>query len=458
MRRMVMRWSFLSPRCPIRSIRRKATLSIRSSMPSSAIEKKNGYVLDRSWLPWELDRRPKPKSDKTGDPETLRQSNPGVLLFRHGRERSRHVDHPGLCVVFLIGETPIGGIHKRAFTKALTMMSAAGHPVEKPVRVLGPYFSGSQNSLQFVIADWWEGAGNWFQLHRKYRFDIITGTAGVLRKSDFFDPDSYGDAYPNWHADRISLHSTVIPTPTLLNATLRYLARRDGCNADERIDKKITNRVTEKVAILTESSTSFGQQFAALAKDEQLLYLRFPLHISCVKTEFSQALRKKDEKLGLAHEDALLHSTVDDSVNTAEGIPAQGGQATTATNGQVLSNILATIARENCRYVGVIASDARDKLFLIRLIREYCPDVHVFITDADQLLLHPDYRYHMRGVIVGSTYPLLPANQRWVRPNVAERILFPSSSAQGCYNAALIHMGLQSRLLEYRAHNLCDQR
>ncbi len=257
------------------------------------IEKKNGYVLDRSWLPWELDRRPKPKSDKTGDPETLRQSNPGVLLFRHGRERSRHVDHPGLCVVFLIGETPIGGIHKRAFTKALTMMSAAGHPVEKPVAVLGPYFSGSQNSLQFVIADWWEGAGNWFQLHRKYRFDIITGTAGVLRKSDFFDPDSYGDAYPNWHADRISLHSTVIPTPTLLNATLRYLARRDGCNADERIDKKITNRVTEKVAILTESSTSFGQQFAALAKDEQLLYLRFPLHISCVKTEFSQALRKK---------------------------------------------------------------------------------------------------------------------------------------------------------------------
>jgi NADH-quinone oxidoreductase subunit H len=32
---------------------------------------------------------------------------------------------------------------------------------------------------------------------------------------------------------------------------------------------------------------------------------------------------------------------------------------------------------------------------------------YIFITDADQLLLHPDYRYHMRGVIVGSTYPLL---------------------------------------------------
>ena len=40
-----------------------------------------------------------------------------------------------------------------------------------------------------------------------------------------------------------------------------------------------------------------------------------------------------------------------------EGIPAQGGSTTTATNGQVLANILTTISKEQCRYVGVIASD-----------------------------------------------------------------------------------------------------
>ncbi len=419
-----------------------------------AVEKKNGYVLDRCWLPWELDRRIRQKSDKITDLETLRQANPGVLLFRHGKDKARHIDHPGLCVVFLVGETPIGGLHKRAFTKALNMMTAAGHPIEKPVRVLGPYFSGSQNSLQFAISDWLDGSASWFRHRPRYRFDIITGSAGVLRPADFFDIHTYGveSSEPNARrAEQISVHSTMIPTPTVLNATLRYLARRDACSADEWIGAKISNRVNEKVAILTESSTSFGQQFAALAKDEQLVYLRFPLHISCVKTEFTQALHKKEEQLGIKHDEGLLRSTFDDSVNTSEGIPAQGGQATTAANGQVLSNILATIARENCRYVGILATDARDKLFLIRLIREYCPDVHVFITETDQLLLHPDSRYHMRGVIIGSTYPLVGANQRWVRPNVPERVLFPSSAAQGCYNAALIHMGLQSRLLEYRA-------
>ena len=90
-------------------------------------------------------------------------------------------------------------------------------------------------------------------------------------------------------------------------------------------------------------------------------------------------------------------------------MPAQGGAATTAANNAVLANILSTISRERFRYVGVVATDTRDKLFLIRLIREYCPDVHVFVTQADLLLTHPDYLYHMKGVVVGSTYPLYAA-------------------------------------------------
>ena len=82
-----------------------------------------------------------------------------------------------------------------------------------------------------------------------------------------------------------------------------------------------------------------------------------------------------------------------------------GGTTTTATNGRVLSDILSTISRERCRYVGVVATDTRDKLFLIRLIREYCPDVRIFLTGGDLLFSHPDYRFHCRGVIVGSSRP-----------------------------------------------------
>ena len=140
--------------------------------------------------------------------------------------------------------------------------------------------------------------------------------------------------------------------------------------------------------------------------------LRFPLHVSRLKNEYNSAARKRTSKAGLPEDDPSLGLLDQGRPGRHEGVPSQGGSTTTADNGRCCRASSQTISREQCRYVGVIASDTRDKLFLIRLIREYCPDVHVFVTDGDLLLTHPDYRYHMRGVIVGSTYPLVPAGTR----------------------------------------------
>jgi len=419
-----------------------------------AVEKKDGYILDRSWLPWEIDKRPKAKTDDKTEPNNYRESYPGVLLFRHGKHTDRKINQPGLCVVFLVGETPLSGLHKRAFTRALKMMASGGQSVTDPVRVIGPYFSGSQTSLQFVVGDWWAGLGDWWaglgamlRGNPLFKFDVITGNASAIRTKDFFDLDPYSDGHPNWQPGKFKLTSTVIPTRPIVSAILRYMSKRDGCKSDEPIQSQWSH-LPGKVAILAESNTGFGKNITANNKDDVLL-LRFPLHISRVKNEYTQAFRKKDEQAGLKNTDTLVPSTLEEPNQSGEGVPSQGGVTTTAINAQALSNILATIGREQCQYVGVVASDTRDKLFLIRLIREYCPDVHVFVTDADQLLLHPDYRYWMRGVIVGSTYPLFGQNQTWVNPDSNERILFANVAAQGCYNATLMHLGLNRHLLEY---------
>ena len=152
-----------------------------------AVEKKDGYVLDRCWLPWDVDRKAKPKP---GDPpSTLRTEHPGVLLFRHGRDKLRGVNSPGLCVVFLVGETPTGGIHKQALYAAIKLMADVGHPDSAPVRIVGPHFSGSQASLQFVIGDWWRLGDSIYSNHQEYptyRFNIITGNATAVRKASSF--------------------------------------------------------------------------------------------------------------------------------------------------------------------------------------------------------------------------------------------------------------------------------
>jgi len=416
-----------------------------------AVEKKDGYILDRCWLPWEFDRKSKPKPGEL--PSNTRETTPGVLLFRHGKDKSRNVNQPGLCVVFLVGETPMGGIHKQAFYRALSVIRDVGHPVTEPVRVVGPYFSGSQTSLQFVVGDWWTRSDSTsiyaVDAHPSYRFHVITGSATAIRKSEFFSYEANKENFPSWRQDGVEFSSTVIPTRTTLGALLHFLTRRDGSGTHEAIPWSL-DLVPGKVAILAESNTGFGKAFSDLNVD-QVVTLRFPLHISRVKNEYTNAAKEKDKKNGPTDDDPLLALSITDDQGTVEGVPSQGGSTTTATNGQVMSRILQTISREHCRYVGVIASDSRDKLFLIRLIREHCPDVRVFVTDGDLLLTHPEYRYYMRGVIIGSTYPLVPRNQTWVKATTTERILFPSVGAQGYYNATLLHFDVRDQLLEYAA-------
>ncbi|MCE9566775.1 MAG: hypothetical protein K8U57_32620 [Planctomycetes bacterium] len=406
------------------------------------VQEKDGYVLDRAWLPWDADRKAKPP-EVGKEPIQLRDTTPGVLLFRHGKDNARGVKSNSLCVVFLVGETPVGGIHKLAFTRCLKLIAQSGAAAEEPVRIVGPYFTGSQTSLQFAIEDWLRGSdsGSWWCPHRHARFRVIVGNASGMRVKDFFRE--------KWSADRVEMAATMIPSRVQLNAVLHFLAKRDGARSTDVISSKVADRVPGRVAILTESNTGFGKSVASVGNNDDIAVLRFPLHVSRLKTEYAQLFRKQDQQAGLPATATIAASGFEDAGGVAEGVPAQGGAATVAANNAVLANILSTISRERFRYVGVMATDTRDKLFLIRLIREFCPDVHIFVTQSDLLLAHPDYLYHMKGVIVGSTYPLFPTGQKWSNPNSSERLLVSSAAAQGYYNATLATFGLHDQMLEY---------
>lgn len=421
------------------------------------VQQKDGYLLDRAWLPWEADRRPKTAAAPASPPlaapvightapsptpSEYRETMPGVLVFRHGKDAGKGVNKSSLCIVFLVGETPLGGIHKRAFWECLKLIGASGQAAE-PVRVVGPYFTGSQTSLQFLIDDWMRGAasGSWLTGPRPNRFRVITGNASGMRTKEFFKNA--------WGPERVEIAATVVPARVQLNAVLHFLAGRDGARAADEIPAKATPRSPGRVALLTESNTGFGKHVAAYGDNAEVVVLRFPLHVSRLKSEYAQAFRKKDEQAGLQHAAPVGANAFEDAGGAGEGVPAQGGAATTAANNAVLATILSTISRERFRYVGVVATDTRDKLFLTRLVREHCPDVHVFLTQADLLLTHPDYLYHMKGVVVGSTYPLYAPNQRWVNPGAPELPLLASSAAQGYYNATLALIGAADQMLEY---------
>jgi len=124
----------------------------------------------------------------------------------------------------------------------------------------------------------------------------------------------------------------------------------------------------------------------------------------------------------------------------------------------VLKDLFSIIARRQKRYVGIIATDPRDQIFLASAVREICPGVQVFILDNDQMLTLQELGPYLKGTILGSTYPLLPENQFWTNRRRTEHLCFPSQAAQGYYNAILAqldkeednkHSALQD-MIEYR--------
>jgi len=123
-----------------------------------------GYTYDGSWFPWNDVQK---ETDSSGDKDMAdalkekKHRQPGVIVFRWGRDeeppeeqqnaspnqRQRRYYSGGL-VVFLVGEQPTGGIDDFQFEHAWQWLTTLQPRfVERPVRILGPTFTGSLPSL-----------------------------------------------------------------------------------------------------------------------------------------------------------------------------------------------------------------------------------------------------------------------------------------------------------------------
>jgi hypothetical protein len=126
-------------------------------------------------------------------------------------------------------------------------------------------------------------------------------------------------------------------------------------------------------------------------------------------------------------------------------------RASAAYEDLILANVLATLHREHIRYVGIIATDIRDAVFLVHEIRENCSDTIPFVTSADLLYLHSEFNRDLMGMLVFSTYTLFSMNQVWTAPFVGnrDRIQFSSGEAEGLYNAVLVALDHREMMLDY---------
>ncbi|HEY4589881.1 MAG TPA: hypothetical protein VII86_11680 [Thermoanaerobaculia bacterium] len=328
------------------------------------------YLLDRAWLPWA----------SSGDkPENLALATapaPGLLLFRGSGPRA-------LELVFVVPETSKMGIQKDAFREALDLITDLREAAIDPqVAILGPSYSGSVESLRQALLGW--------RLDRDglLSFQAASGSTTAEDLEAVFD---------ELH---VSFCRAALPDSVLMSRTFEFLSREMGWNL-------------RRVGLLVEDDTRYGQSFVDPFSDPQRkekvkpILFTFPSHLADLRNAWEDL--QKEQKAAASNPvqptRRALGLDLSGQEREADLVPTFTS-TTTASNDLMFSNLLQTIGREGIRYVGIVATDPKDKLFLAEKLRQLAPDVVLFTFDNNLLYAHPDHVEEMSGMLVLSSYPL----------------------------------------------------
>lgn len=439
-----------------------------------------GYVLDQHWLPWE--RMPPTPATQAA---TRHLQEPGVLIFRNNENSGGSV-----LALFLAGETPTYGIHKQAFQNALLQIEQLlalpgvkfkeGKPSNQ-VRVLGPTFSGSATSLALALHSWFERPEA--KTSRISKAKVVTGTATAIAKPDFIETAG--------GAGKVEFFATITSEEQAREAFIKHLVEENKpllFGERSRILPPLDGAAPDQthIALLSEATTGYGLQTAkkiqtqakkiqdeakqsALrilreekppAKEEKspmmnkpfIMTLTFPLHISQLRIEAAKNKGARNgQSNGLQLKESNLALPTDAAAQKPRDVVQPFSSMNAATTELALSEVLLAIHRERIRYVGLSSTDVVDRLFLIKQIREQCPNAVIFCFSSDLLYLHSDVNVDAQGVLIITSYPLFPQNQLWTYPFEfgRTRLQFATQATQGVYNAVLALMDKPDLLLEY---------
>lgn len=421
------------------------------------------YVLDRFDLPW-LDESATraldgDKAQTTGKDDIESAKRPGVMLFRSDKD-SRGRKWESLLVVFVVGETPTSGVNMPALHDALAQLTRlagwsddSGNPAprkivaltrvdrqskdtttpgakERELKIIGPTFSGSATSLESVLRTWRAG------LNSPPQVRLLSGTATAIS---------------SWPNELGHFHSTVIPDCAALPAIADYFHK---------------DLHEPRIAIAVEEGTSYGSSYGvpdgrcysasadesnSKVKKSDILWLRFPLHISDLRvaTSESGSSENSQELTPVGHHDLPLH--LEQGAGGASDVAPSFSRRSVVSDEHVLRNLLAAIGDENIHHVGIVATDVEDAIFLVQEVRQHCPNVTPFLTSADLLYLHSHVNPDLEGTLIFSTYSLFLQTQDWSAPfaGMNQVVEFPSDYAEGVYNAVLAQMDDYKDMVDY---------
>jgi hypothetical protein len=400
-----------------------------------------GYDFDRYWLPWSSEALPEEpncywrglRDQSTKEKEQM----PGLLLFRKleppekaAGEKSKP---PQLLFVFLVAETPTSGIDKEQFVSAVrnirNIQKTVPPSATDAIRVLGPTFSGSANSLGLAV----EAADR--RLGKQFAFRVSSGSitnrdavAGLQNQKE------------------IRAGTTLADDCAALTGFNRFL-QSEGRQRGE---------VASQVALISEDGTAYGEVSGRDGKQDHqpeaqcpprgFLELHFPRKMAVLREAYQAnpqvGAPGGSQQVSLPRR-LLPLSLTESAQSEDDAVPVFSKQQTPIAQESQVMALASTLREKNIKYAGIMATDPLDIMFLIRFLHRSAPDVRLFTREPDLLFLRAlDDDTAPLGLLAITSYPLLTGSHGWLsQGSGAEKghlMVFTSQYAEATYNSCLL--------------------
>jgi hypothetical protein len=387
----------------------------------------NGYFFESSWLPWNKPQEYTHLLDQLSaeDAEEQQEKQPGVLVFRNPLDKMPSTGGEGGLVVFVVSDSPTGGINQQEFSNALAWIQQLQRlGPAKEIKVLGPTFSGSLPSLykalhipesgtfsgdlQFTIFSGGvssETAHNWFKerLQDEHLGSFTTESEGDALQIDRFCKYITFQGYETNRLAFLSEDETAFGGRVEEKAFVE-----EKTDNEEPNDKKPKKDLTKKDVNTTKNDPC---NFSGGPT-----YLYYPRDIATLRSAYEQQsiFDSAKQASGSSSVSTTLRGDLSESDNNDhDTVRSYGGQLTPLAQESVLLAIRDILKAKRIQFVVVRSSNSLDQVFLGQFFRRSLPETRIVMDGSDLLFRRGAEGGSLRGVMVLSSYPLLTWQQDW---------------------------------------------
>ncbi|HZI57328.1 MAG TPA: hypothetical protein VFF39_11160 [Verrucomicrobiae bacterium] len=432
----------------------------------------NGYVKDLSWLPWEAPGKIQ-YADYFSQQAALqheqeKQQQPGLLLFRSNARAT-----PVTLYMFLVSDSPTTGLNGQQFENAVDYIGqvcADRDCAQHTIAIVGPTFSGSLASLRRLTYNLPEQSFHAYSgtlasscalqeqgLSTAPKSDCSSGLGPMIAQQAKNMPTTKKTEHP----ENLFIRSFVHDTESALQILTVWLEKTDrpipmhGCRHDLAIISEAATAYGQTVPNPAEPKSPGGSTGQQVGSADQNCYVvfKYPRGISTLRNAY--AGQEQNSKPGQASSNTALESLpfklADRETNRSDEPPDFSKVQSPLSREAVLMSFASELRRRHITNAGIIGSDVLDVLFLAGFLRKACPNVRLFVLNADLLFERDLDNSPYIGTLTLTTYPLILRNLDWIQEGqhtkgpqqetqaqeLPRRLPFGDQSQEGAYNAAL---------------------